>query len=380
MRRRAIMQPDEAGPGRRRLRRWMTVASVGGSGLGLAASLYSAELREVLEASGRGLVSTGLPIAVTAVVASGSGVLIYELLFRRGRGTDVTPGEIAIRADALQGIVSDQDSVVGRSLRYLETRRGSTDLVVFLPGLGLDANDFRPYLAESKFHCVALTLYGFNAAERDDEHYQPISLASHAQLVGYALRRLKTAYPRKRLTVVGFSFGADMLLYLAEVTPELVGELHLRKAVLLDPNINQTTTTFSSRIAGISGTGDDRSLRELVAILRTAKDRAELRYLLEYLAKITSKNLGQVRRYAEEMAARYRHDSDDPFLDAVGQLAGATEGVHVILSFNHEAVFNAVAHAAAARGLDLNDLECSRTDHFELLNPGFLKDRLEGVL
>lgn len=377
MRRRAIMQPDDSRPRSRRLRWWMTAASVGGSVFGLVASLYSAELRQVLEASGRGFVTTGLPIAVTAVVASVSGVFIYELLFRRGRSTDVRTGEIAIRADALEGIVGDEDAVVGRSLRYLETRRRSTDLVVFLPGLGLDANDFRPYLSESKFHCVALTLYGFNTSERDDEHYQPISLRTHAQLVAYALRRLKTAYPRKRLTVVGFSFGADMILFLLEFAPEVLRELQLRKAILLDPNINRSTTTFSSRISRVD---TDSSLRDLVAILRSAKDRAELRYLAEYLAKITSKNSAQVWRYAREVSQRYNHDSHDPFLDAVGQLTRVTEGVHVILSFNHETIFNSVAHAAAARGLDLNDLECSRTDHFELLSPGFLKDRLEGVL
>lgn len=377
MRRRTILRPEEPAPGARRLRWWMTAASLGGSLLGLIASLYSAELRRVLEASGRGFVNTGLPIAVTAVVASVSGVLIYELLFRRGRTAEVTPGEIAIRADALEGIVSDQDSVVGRSLRYLEARRRTTDLVVFLPGLGLDAHDFRPYLAESRFHCVALTLYGFNPGERDDEHYQPISLQSHVQLVAYALRRLKTAYPHKRITVVGFSFGADMLLFLQEYAPEVLWRLRLRAAVLLDPNINHTTTVFSSRIAGVSEHGTPR---DLVAILRSAKDRTELRYLSAYLAKITSKNFPQVRRYASEVAARYQHDSYDPFLDAVGQLATVTEAVQVVLSYNHEAVFNAVAHAAAARGLDLNYLVCSRTDHFELLSPSFLADRLAGVL
>lgn len=377
VRRRAIMRPDEPAPGNRRLRRWATAASVGGSVFGLVASLYSAELRRILEASGHGFVSTGLPIAVTAVVASVSAVLIYELLFRRGRTTDVTTGEIEIQADALEGIVSDQDAVVGRSLRYLETRRHTTDLVVFLPGLGLDANDFRPYLAESRFHCVAFTQFGLNPSDRDDEHYQPISLESHVQLVAYALRRLKTAYQRKRITVVGFSFGADMILFLQEFAPDVLQELDLRKAILLDPNINRTTTIFSARIAAVDS---DSSPRDLVAILRSATDRTELRYLCAYLAKITSKNFAQVRRYAREVSQRYNHDSHDPFLDAVGQLAGATDGVHVILSFNHEAIFNSVAHAAAARGLDLNDLECSQTDHFELLSPGFLKDRLEGVL
>lgn len=110
MRRRAIMQPDDSRPRSARLRWWMTAASVGGSVFGLVASLYSGELRQVLEASGRGFVTTGLPIAVTAVVASVSGVFIYELLFRRGRTADVATGEIAIRADALAGIVSDEDA------------------------------------------------------------------------------------------------------------------------------------------------------------------------------------------------------------------------------------------------------------------------------
>jgi pimeloyl-ACP methyl ester carboxylesterase len=74
--------------------------------------------------------------------------------------------------------------------------------VVLLHGLGLDANDFRPYLAESVHHCVAVTMYGFNVSDREHPHYQPISLASHARLVGYGLQRLRQAHPRKRITVV----------------------------------------------------------------------------------------------------------------------------------------------------------------------------------
>ena len=54
---------------------------------------------------------------------------------------------------------------------------------MFVHGLGLDANDFRPYMAESRFHCIALTLYGFNTEEKDDPHYRPISLQSHVQLL-----------------------------------------------------------------------------------------------------------------------------------------------------------------------------------------------------
>lgn len=375
MRRRVTVQPEDAVtvPAGRAWRRGLA-ASLGGALFGLVTSLYSAELRQILEASGRGFVTTGLPVAITAVVASVTGVLIYEFAFRRRFRGAVTEGEIRIGADALNGIISEEDAVVGRSLRYLETRRFTEDLAVFLPGLGLDAYDFRPYMSESRFHCVALTLYGFNADERDDDWYRPISLESHIQLVGYALRRIQRRYPRKKLTLVGFSFGADMILCLREFAPDVFEELRLRRVVLLDPNINNTTTTISSRIADLDS---DRSLRELVAILRSAKTAREFRYLCEYLSKITSKDFAHVRRHARDMVARYRQRSFGPVLDAVGQLAAVTEQVDIVLSLNHEEVFNAVARAAAARGLSGARLECSRTDHFDLMSPAFLTDQLE---
>jgi pimeloyl-ACP methyl ester carboxylesterase len=375
MRRQMSAQPDEVSSiqgGRKWLLRLL--ASAGGAVVGLFTSLYSAELRQILESSGRGFVSNGLPVAITAVVASVSGVLIYELGFRRRFRGAVTEGEIPIRADALDGIIHDEDAVVGRTLRYLETKRFTDDLVVFLHGLGLDAEDFRPYMSESRFHCVALTLYGFNADEHDNDHYRPISLESHVQLVGYALRRLQARYPHKRITLVGFSFGADIILCLREFAPEVLTKLRLHRVVLLDPNINNTTTTISSRIADVE---NDRSLRDLIGILRSAKTSLEFRYLCEYLSKITSKNFAHVRRHAQEMSDRYRQRSFGPFLDAVGALAAATDRVDLVLSLNHEEVFNAAARAAARRGLDVNRLECSRTDHFDLMGPAFLKHELE---
>jgi pimeloyl-ACP methyl ester carboxylesterase len=375
MRRRTIMRPDDAAV-ERTGRKWRLriLASLGGALLGLATNLYASEIRALLEASGRGFLTAGLPVAVTAVVASVSGVLSYEYGFRRRHRGDVTEGEIEIRADALDGIVSDEDAVVGRSLRYLETRRFTEDLLVFLHGLGLDANDFRPYLAESRFHCVALTQYGFNASERDNPHYRPISLESHVQLIGYALRRIQQANPRKRITLVGFSFGADMISFLLEHAREVFDDLQLRKVVLLDPNVSNATTTISSRIAIVDS---DHSIRDLMGILRSAKTTLEFRYRCWYLSKITSKNFAQVRRHARDVVEQFRQRSFGPFLDTVGQLDSlAEQGVRVVLSANHEVVFNAVVRAAAERGLNVNHLENSPADHFDLLSPAFLKTRL----
>jgi alpha-beta hydrolase superfamily lysophospholipase len=119
-------------------------------------------------------------------------------------------------------------------------------------------------MTESRFHCLALTLYGFNAEEKDDQHYRPISLQSHVQLLGYALGKIAAQYPHKRITLVGFSFGADLVFFLMQFAEKALRSLKVHSAILLDPNINLSTTTISSRIADID---EDQPLTELVKIL-----------------------------------------------------------------------------------------------------------------
>lgn len=360
-----------------RLPRWLTVASgLVGSVFGVATNLYSAEFRRAIENLGSEFNPTVLSVVIAAVVASGSTALTYRWFLRR-RPDAIVARNILIGADALDPGFNEHDPVVGRVLHYLEVERDSTDLVVFLHGIGLDGDDFRPYMAESRFHCIALTLYGLNAEDRDDEHYRPISLRSHVQLLGYALRKLQRLHPGKRITLVGFSFGADMIFFLTQFAPDLLRDLRVRKAVLLDPNVNSSTTTISAKIARVN---KDRPLEQLVQILESATTVSEFRYLSEYLYKITSKDFDQVQRFASEVVGMWEGTSYDRCLNYMGQLTAATEGAHFILSFHYEWLFNAIAREAVARGLDPNNFECSRCDHFELISAAFLKDRLEGIL
>ena len=154
-------------------------------------------------------------------------------------------------------------------------------------------------------------------------------------------------------------------------------DLDIRKAILLDPNVNETTTTISSRIAVVD---KDQPLTELVKILDSAGNITEFRNLCEYLYKITSKDFAQIQRHAQEVLALCKGSSYDRFLDRMGQLSSITEGIHVVLSFDYEQHFNAIARGAVARGLDARSLECSRCGHFELIGTSFLKETLEGVL
>lgn len=358
--------------------RWLTgLIALAGSVLGLATNLYSDQFREAISASGKHVGALLFPL-LASVVASGSGLLIYRWLQNRRREqSEIAQGELPIGSDALEAVADDQDVIVGRSLHYLETKRGSDDLLIFLHGLGLDASDFRPYMTESRFHCLALTLYGFNAEEKDDQHYRPISLQSHVQLLGYALGKIAAQYPHKRITLVGFSFGADVIFFLMQFAEKAVRNMQIHQAILLDPNINLSTTTISSRIADVD---KDQPLTELVKILESANGPAEFRNLCEYLYKITSKNFAQIQRHAKDVIALLDASVYDRFLDRMGQLLSATEAVHVIMSFDYEQHFNSIARGAGTRGIDIQSLECSRLSHFELIGPNFLKDRLEGVL
>jgi pimeloyl-ACP methyl ester carboxylesterase len=372
-------QVQPPAPGRLQLPRWLgPVAGLIGSLLGIAASLYSTEFRTAVTTAGRRFTSPAISIVVATVVASATTAYVFRWLVRRSqRHARIVPGEIVIGSDVLDSVKDDQDSIVGRSLHYIEAKRESHELVIFLHGLGLDANDFRSYIAESRFHCIALTLYGFNVSEKDDAHYRPISLQTHVQLLGYALRRIRQSYPSKRIAIVGFSFGADMLLFLPLFAPDSTRSIDASRAVLLDPNVNHSTTTISSRVALVE---KDSPLKELVAILESADNDTDFRNLCEYLYKITSKNFAQIQRHAREVIDLWSGESYENFLDRLGQTTSIVDDIRVVLSFDYERHFNPIARGASSRGLDPRNLECSKWGHFDLISSHFLKDRLEGVL
>jgi pimeloyl-ACP methyl ester carboxylesterase len=358
--------------------RWLAfVSGCAGTVLGLATNLYSSAFRSAISESGRH-VGEALYVVVATIVASAATAIVYRWLVRRRQvRAQILPGEITIDSSVLGAVADEHDSVAGRTLHFLEAKRDSAELVVFLHGLGLDANDFRPYMAESRFHCVALTLYGFNASEKDDSHYGPISLQTHVQLLGYALERLQRANPGKQLALVGFSFGADVIFLLPQFAPEIARRLDVKIALLLDPNVNHSTTTISSRIAEVD---KETPVSELIKILESADNVREFRNLCEYLYKITAKNFGQIQRHAREMIEMWQGESYERFLDRLGQLSGVVKGVNVVLSFDYERHFNAIARGAVSRGLNAASLECSELGHFDLISPVFLRERLEGLV
>lgn len=357
---------------------WLAVLSgMIGSVLGVATNLYSAEFRAALEQSTKEFNPAVASIFVAAIVSSATTTIIYRTISRRRQLSVITPGEIKIQSDVISEGMREDDSIVGRTLKFLEAKRGSEDLVFFLHGLGLDANDFRPYMAESKFHCIALTMYGFNTEELNDPDYRPISLESHVSLIMYGLEKLRQRNPRKRISLVGFSFGADMALFLAMMASPRTRNLPLAKVILLDPNLNCETLTVSREVAKVDL---DRPLEQLVRILESVSTVSDFRDYCEYLYKITEKSFEQVRRYASEVVDMWTEVSYNDFFDRLGILLRTVPDVYLVLSRTNEQHFNAVVRGAASRGLDVSKIEASKGGHFDLITSNYLKDLLEGVI
>jgi hypothetical protein len=126
--------------------------------------------------------------------------------------------------------------------------------------------------------------------------------------------------------------------------------LPIDHAVLLDPNVNRSTMTISSRIANVD---HDRPATELIKILQSTDNVVEFRNLCEYLYKITAKNFAQIQRHASDMTEEWDTSSYERFLDRLGQVTGLAARVHVVLSFDYDKHFNAIARGAVTRGLDL---------------------------
>ena len=279
-----------------------------------------------------------------------------------------------IRVDDFEeGPVIDK-GVFGREIHYLERSTESRRLVIFLHGLGLDGDDFRADMNIASQHTVAITLFGFNASDAHDRRYRPVGLATHSALVNRLIREIQRQNPRKTLTLVGFSLGADMLFRLADLWrdhPE--SKPRVSSVVLLDPNINHSTMIVSS---GFARMNPDEPIAELKRIAQIPGTLIEFQNFCEYLHKISRKDLAQIQRHAQDFWDYWEPDGKyDLFLERVDRLRAAVGGLKIFFSTHYEENFNDVVVMGRQKGLrGIFNLE--RIDHFELFRDVFLERNL----
>lgn len=252
----------------------------------------------------------------------------------------------------------------------------SPDLIVFLHGLGLDANDFRGFMAESQYHTMAVTMFGFDERDRDDKRYGVISLESHMVVLESFLRWLKRQYAGKTLHLVGFSFGADLLMFLAERQATRGGQL-AETILLLDPNVNRESMYISTALSQLDTSDPIAGLKK---ILDGTSTTFEFQNICEYLRKVCSKNLAQVQQLAVDVRNRWDESGYDQFMARLDAIDEGSQRAAVVFSFHYEQHFNALLRAAASRNLYRTELHSTEFDHFQLIAPGPLQRQLGSLV
>jgi hypothetical protein len=276
----------------------------------------------------------------------------------------VVARELEIGAGGFGNDLPEDQAVAGRRLRYLERETASEALVVLVPGLGLDAEEYRPVMEVTDAHTVAVTMFGMHAEDAGDDLYRPIGLTAQADLLNGVIAHLTRAHPRKRLHLVGFAVGADMLLRLGELWeayPERKPEV--ASVLLLDPHVNHASMAITGSMAHLDPTAP---LAELKRVAGTPGDAAEFRRVCEYLSKITEKDLNQIKQHARDLweytepAGQYGQ-----FLGRVEQLRAMGGTVRVCFSRRFEEYAQELAKLGPQRGLT-GVFETRPLDHFQL--------------
>ncbi|ONK13795.1 hypothetical protein [Streptomyces sp. MP131-18] len=353
------------------------IAGAGGLA-GILIGIYSDEARNVIQWTWDHMKTGGALIVLASVGAFSAAWWGRGKMERRWESERETVARsFDVHADDFdEGLPSDH-AVIGRELRYIERRTPSSHLVVLLHGLGLDSGDFRPFMNVASQHTVGITAFGHNTDEARDSRYRAIGLATHAALINGAINKLCREYPHKKLTLVGFSVGADMLFRLAELWADHPGRKpDVSSALLLDPNINHSTMIITGSVAHLN---PDEPLAELKRIAEIPRSTIEFQNVCEYLHKITGKDLRQVQRYAHDLwnywepAGQY-----DLFFQRFERLQAACGTVQVRFSTHFEEHFNevvALARRAGIRGV----FDLRRVDHFELCRDTFLKGEVDAL-
>ncbi len=263
-------------------------------------------------------------------------------------------------------------------LTYLERVADSPTVSLFFHGLGLDATDYQEYLETHDTHGIAVSLAGYAPGNADP--LPPVPVGRHVEMVADFVEWIGHENPHKRIILIGFSLGADLVLQLAEHWTAVPGRRHPRIAgvLLLDPNVNQSTMTISRLFASADRRDPTSALKELVGL---ANDQAVFRSLCSYALKITSKDFGQVHQLATDMIHYWDPAGYDQFGARVTRVAEVTDVVKVVLSADYEEHLDGMRNAVRHHGLNLANVELDITGlgHFDLIENDFLSRKLKSI-
>ncbi|MFF5980724.1 alpha/beta fold hydrolase [Streptomyces olindensis] len=263
-------------------------------------------------------------------------------------------------------------------LTYLERVADSRTVSVFFHGLGLDATDYQWYLESHDTHGIAVNLAGY--APWDTDQLPPVPVRRHVEMVAGLVEQIGHDHPDKRIVLVGFSLGADLVLQLAEYWTGVSGRWRpsLAGALLLDPNANRSTMTISRLFASADRRDPLPVLKKLVDL---APDLNGFRSLCTYASRIAAKDFSQVRQLADDMIHYWDPVGYDQFGVRVSRVAEISDAVHVVLSADYKEHLPGMRaavqrHSARADEISFNITEM---DHFGLIEHPVLSRELKSI-
>lgn len=294
----------------------------------------------------------------------------------------LTERDFVLDADLLKALPEGRDNDLLKTLdqrlrciSYYENFRSSSDTLVFyFHGLGLDQEDFHHILLESKHHSIAPTLYGFHPSD-----HNPISVPfeTHCYLMARFVEAMLEEFTPRRVVMVGFSTGADLLLRMPRFLA--LDGASIPAMLLLDCNINQKTCFISRELR--------KALHEEVSALQLAHsigsaansitDWLDLhRYLVRVLGKFKN-NLGHLARLADDVFSEQPEEGTEQFAALLGGLLSWAQNCRLLFSTGdiHESLMPAL-HSIARKHDAQGCINWERdASHFDLLDSKFLLER-----
>ncbi|QYC41683.1 Alpha/beta hydrolase family protein [Nonomuraea coxensis DSM 45129] len=263
---------------------------------------------------------------------------------------------------------------MGRQPAYVERSSNSSSIVIFLHGLGLDSSDYCDYLRRhDEQHSIAITLVGFEA--RSTISAGPIPLREHVETVSDLIAEIHGKYPEKKIVLAGFSLGADLILCLAEHWREnRPAAPRMAAALLLDPNVNQSTMAISKLFAEADPNDPLPAFDKLIG---QATDPAVLEALRSYVAKVRTKDFVQLWSLSRDMLGYWHPDGYTQIGARLAAVAAVSDAVRVVLSSAYKRHLPAMRAAV----VDESRISFSLTSmgHFDLIREENLSPELDHI-
>lgn len=276
--------------------------------------------------------------------------------------------------------------MVGDSMEYLDNHARSDTMVCFVPALGLDAAEFEEHMRQLPWRCIAVTPFSH---EPQRHRRYTLSLNDHFTLLRHFLRHVGERSGAKRIVLVGFSSGADLVMRFAAARPG--GGARVDAILSLGCNISLETCFVTSMLARMSSRHPERLLADLRSVGESATELDSWltvhTYLVAMLRKFRS-SVDPLRSLAREIMRPFEEGGDSAFLSWYRDASANVRGIRCLFEDNelHRAfVTDLLLTQATTKKLGDRYREDSiliepDTAHFDLERPEVVQKHLEALL